>query len=130
MTNIAKTISDYIKNNLDGLTVVNDLFPDADSEGVVAIHDPSTRKVLEFIDGTSEYQLNISYKARYKNAADARSKLDAILNLLDGQKLLDSTDNLVIKLSTVSNVQFLGIDDKNFTIYTCSISVEYRTTSF
>ena len=130
MTNIAKTISDYIKHNLDGLKIENDLFAKADTEGVVAIHDPSTRKVLEFIDGTSEYQLNISYKARYKNAAEARSKLDSILNLLEGQKLLDSTDNLVLKLKTVSNVQFLGIDDKNYSIYTCSISVEYRTTLF
>ena len=129
MTNIAKTINDYLKSNL-GIKVNNDLFPKADAEGVIAIHDPSERKVLEFIDGTSEYQLNISYKARYKNAAEARSKLDSILNLLEGQKLLDSTDNLVLKLKTVSNVQFLGIDDKNYTIYTCSVSVEYRTTNF
>lgn len=126
MVNISKTINTYIKSNIIGLTIYNDLFPKEDTEGVISIHDPSPRKVASFINGTSIFQINISYTARYSNPATARSKLDSILTLLDERKLTDTTDNLVLKISVVSNVQFVGIDDKNNSAYTCSISVEYK----
>jgi len=127
MTNILKTINSYIKANINGLTIYNDLFPNDTTEGLISIHDPATRKVAEYIDGSTECQINVSYTARYANAATARSKLDAILNLLDRRKLTDTTDGLELKLNTVANVQFIGTDDKNNSIYTCSLNVEYKT---
>lgn len=128
MVNLVKTISNYITSNIEGITTIyNDMFPEDTSEGIIAIHDPSSRKVSEFIDGSCIYQINISYTARYKNSKSARSKLDSILQLLDRQKLSDSTDNLTMKINTVSNVQFVGTDDKEKSIYTCSVLVEYKT---
>lgn len=128
MVNLLKTITKYITQNIEDVNkIYNDMFPDDSSEGIIAIHDPSPRKVMEFIDGSCVYQLNISYTARYKNSLSARSKLDSVLNLLDGQKLSDSTDKLTLKIKTVSNVQFVGTDDKNKSIYTCSVLVEYKT---
>lgn len=127
MTNIAKTVDTYIKSNVADLVMYNDLFPNADTEGVISVHDPSARKLLDFIDGSAEYQLNISFTARYKDAKKARETLDAILNLLDNKKLNDELDGLTIKTRVNANVQFIGTDDKNNSLYTCSISCEYKT---
>ena len=129
MKNIGKTISDYIKNKLN-LNLYFDLYPRDDIEGVILVHDPSARKLGEFIDGSAIFQLNISFTARYKNAENCRKNLDAILNLLDGVKLSDSTDDLELKIKSVSNVSFIATDDKNLRYYTSSITVEYKTTSF
>ena len=130
MTNITKTINSFLKENIPGLVIHNDLFPDTDTIGLVSVHDPAPRIENRFIDGSAVYQINISYNARYENAADARSKLDSVLTLLDGRKLQDSIDGLELKITANANVQFIGIDDKNRSIYTCSISVEYKTNNF
>lgn len=130
MQNITKTISSFLKTKISNLKTYNDLFPTEDAEGVVLIHDPSARKLNEFIDGSSEFQLNIGFKARFKDASKCRNVLDAVLNNLENQKLLDSTDSLKLQVRTVSNVSFLGIDEKNYSIYSASITVEYRTTTF
>jgi len=127
MTNILKTINSFIKSNIDGVTIYNDLFPKDDTNGVIAIHDPATRVVNRFIDGTAIYSLNVSYNARYPKANEARSILDSILTLLDGQKLSDSLDDLELKLSASANVQFYGTDDKGRSLYTCAVNVEYKT---
>lgn len=127
MTNIAKTVDTYIKSNIADLVMFNDLFPNADTEGVISVHDPSARKVLDFIDGSAEYQLNISFTARYEDAKKARETLNAILNLLDNKKLNDELDGFAIKTRVNANVQFIGTDDKNNSLYTCSISCEYKT---
>lgn len=127
MTNIAKTIDNYLKSNITELVMYNDLFPDADTQGVVSVHDPSARKLLDFIDGSSEYELNISFNARYKDSKKCRETLDNILKLLDNKKITDEVDGLKIKTKVVANVQFTGTDDKNLNYYTCSISCEYRT---
>lgn len=125
MTNILKTVNKYITQNISGLKINNDLFPDDTTEGVISIHDPATRKTAAFIDGTSEYQINISYTARYKDAKKARSTLESILELLDGARLSDSDDGLNIKLYTVANVQFIATDNKNASFYTCSLNCIY-----
>lgn len=131
MQNIAKTINKYITQNVDDLLIIyNDQFPSDVQEGIISIHDPATRKVADYIDGSAEYFLNISYSARYENSLTARTKLDSILTLLDGLKLVDVADNLELKISTVANVQFIGTDDKNNSIYTCSVSVTYKTSDF
>lgn len=127
MTNILKTINNFIKNNIDGITIYNDLFPKDDIQGVIAIHDPATRTITSFIDGSKLYRLNVSYTARYSNPVTARSKLDSILTLLDGQKLTDSADDIELKIEAVANVQFIGTDEKSHAIYTSSITVEYKT---
>lgn len=127
MTNIAKTVDTYIKSNIADLVMFNDLFPNADTEGVISVHDPSARKVLDFIDGSAEYQLNISFTARYEDAKKARETLNAILDLLDNKKLNDELDGFTIKTRVNANVQFIGTDDKNNSLYTCSISCEYKT---
>jgi len=125
MKNIAKTIDDYIKQNISNVNFYNDLFPDATTEGIISIHDPSSRIVADYIDGTKEYAINISFTSRFKKASDSRAKLDAILDLLNNVKLTDITDNLQLKCKAVANVQFIGTDDKGNALYTCSISVNY-----
>lgn len=125
MTNLIKTVNKYIKDNTEDIVIYNDLFPKDDIEGVISIHDPASRKTEEYIDGTAEYQTNISYTARYKDAKKSRKILTDILDLLDGAKLIDNADGLKIKLFAVSNVQFVGADDKNASFYTCSISAIY-----
>lgn len=130
MTNITKTINTYIKGIIANVTIYNDLFPDDEVEGLISIHDPTTRILAEYVDGTKELQLNISYTARYNNAATCRSTLDTLLNALDGLKLEDTTDGLQLQISLGANVQFIGTDDKKRSIYTCSISVVYKTTTF
>lgn len=125
MTNITKAINKYIKNNLENIVIYNDLFPKSEIEGVISIHDPATRKSLDFIDGTSEKQINISFTSRYKNAQTCRQVLTNILDLLDGAKVIDTSERLKIKLANVSNVSFVGIDDKNNSIYTCSVLATY-----
>lgn len=126
MTNLAKTLNKEIKANIEGLKIYNDLFPKPEVEGVISIHDPTARKNIEFIDGTSEYQLNISYTARYKDAKQCREVLTSILDLLDNKKLIDNEDGLIIKINAVSNAQFIGTDDKLNSIYTCSFNATYR----
>lgn len=125
MTNIIKTINNYIKINIDGVILYNDLFPKADTLGVVSIHDPAPRKIDEYIDGSADYQLNVSFNARYSNAKNCREKLTAILELLDGARLDDIDDGFLLKIETVANVQFVGIDDKNNSIYSAGVSVAY-----
>lgn len=125
MTNLLKTVNNYIKNYIDNLVIYNDLFPKAEAEGVISIHDPATLKTADYIDGSAEYQANISYTARFKNAAKSRKILTDIIELLDGARLEDNADGLIIKLSAVANVQFIGSDDKGASIYTCSIRAIY-----
>lgn len=127
MTNLAKTINAYLKDNINDLKIFNDLFPDDKTEGVIAIHDPATRKVTTFIDGTQELQINISYTARYKNAKKCREVLTSILELLDGCKLIDTEDNTKVKTEAIANAQFLATDDKNNSIYTASINAVYNS---
>lgn len=125
MTNLTKTLIKHIKNNLEGISLYNDLFPKDELEGVICVHDPATKKLIEFIDGTSENQINISFTARYAKAEKARQVLTDILNLLDGAKITDEADGLRLKVSAVANVQFLGVTDKNNSIYTSSVNVTY-----
>lgn len=128
MTNLIKTVNSYIKDNIENIVIYNDLFPKSDIEGVISIHDPASRKTADFIDGSAEFQTNISYTARFKDAKKSRKILTNILDLLDGAKLADTTDRIKIKLSAVSNVQFVGADDKNASIYTCSLNAIYTKT--
>lgn len=125
MTNIIKTINTYIKSNIEGVTLYNDLFPKPESLGVVSIHDPAARIVEEYIDGSADYQLNVSFTARYSNAKTCRETLTNILELLDGARIQDTDDDFLLKINTVANVQFVGIDDKNNSIYSASINVAY-----
>lgn len=125
MTNLTKTINKYIKDNLENIKIENDLFSSSTVEGVISVHDPATKKVNEFIDGTTENQINISYTARYKDAKKCREVLTNILNLLDGAKITDEADGLRVKIQAVANVQFIGCDDKNNSIYTSSINATY-----
>lgn len=124
MTNILKTLNKYIKKSLD-IEIYNDLFPSADIEGVIAIHDPATRNVNEYIDGTTEYEIAVSYSARYSNAKKGREILTKILDLLDGARLKDTDDKFLIKTKAGANVQFIATDDKNNSIYTASINAVY-----
>lgn len=125
MTNLVNKISEYIKNSME-VEIFNDLFPSAEFEGVIAIHDPAERNIIEYIDGSREFQINISYTARYSDAEKAREVLTDILDLLDGLKLKDDADNMTLKIKAVANVQFIGTDDKNNNIYTCSVNAAYR----
>lgn len=127
MTNLTKTLNNFIKNNLDNIKIENDLFSSSDVEGVISVHDPATKKVIEFIDGTSENQINISYTARYKDAKKSRAVLTSILDLLDGVKITDEADGLRLKVRAVANVQFIGITEKNNSIYTSSVNVTYSS---
>lgn len=127
MTNLTKTLNNYIKQNITGVVIYNDLFPKAELEGVISVHDPATKKVNEFIDGSTESQVNISYTARYAKAEKAREVLTKILDLLDGARLVDTADGLRIKARAVANVQFIGVDDKNNSIYTSSVNATYTT---
>lgn len=126
MVNLAKTLNNYIKDNLSGMEIYNDMFPASDKLCIISVHDPATRKTVEYIDGSAEYTSAISYTARYKDAKTVRSKLDSILYLLDGAKITDTDDNLILKVAIGANVQFIGTDDKNNAIYTCSVTVNYK----
>lgn len=127
MTNILKTLNAKIhaETSLASLVIYNDTFPDDKTEGVIAIHDPSARKVEEYIDGTCVYQLNVSYTSRFRNPKTARSTLEGILECLDGQKLSDSEDGLKVRVSASANVQFIGTDDAGNSLYTCGLVTEY-----
>lgn len=124
MTNLLKTINSYIKQNIE-VVIFSDLFPKDTIEGVISVHDPATRKTADYIDGSAEFQANISYTARFKDARQARETLTSILELLDGARLEDEADGLKIKLSSVANVQFIGVDEKNNAIYTSSVNAAY-----
>ena len=125
MTNIAKTINDYLKENIPGIKTSFDLFPDDKFEGVIIVHDPSTKKSQRFIDGSSINQINLSFTGRFKNASNCREILTNVLDLLDNKKLMDTSDSIELKISDGANVQFIGCDDKGSAIYTCSVNVEY-----
>lgn len=127
MTNLVKTLNNYLKQNIPNLKIENDLFSSSDTEGVISVHDPATKTTQEYIDGTSESQINISYTARFKNALTSREILTNILNLLDGLKLVDNQDGLRLKIKAVANVQFIGTDEKNNSFYTSSVNVTYNS---
>ena len=127
MKNIAKTIKDFITSQYPTLSIFNDMFPEDNTEGIIIVHDPSARKVAEFIDGTAIFNLNISFTIRDSNPAKGREVLDGILKQIDKKIITDSADGLKLKINVVSNVQFIGTDEKNRAIYTSSVSVEYKT---
>lgn len=126
MKDISRTIVNYLTTKITTLEMWNDLFPDDKTEGVIVTHDPSPRILSAFIDGTYIYQTSLSFTSRFKNPATSRDTLDKILNYLDKLKLTDSTDNLRLRITSVSNVQITGTDEKQNTYYSCSVMVEYR----
>lgn len=124
--NITNTINSFVRAELQNVIFFNDLFPDDTTEGIVTRHDPSVRKIADFIDGSAIYQIAVSFNSRFSNSKTSRDTLDKILELLDGRKLTDTMDELNLKIKSNSNIQLVGTDDKNRTIYSCSVTVEYK----
>ncbi|MBO6300843.1 MAG: hypothetical protein J6N15_00200 [Ruminiclostridium sp.] len=125
MTLITRAVNGYIEGRLGLPQIVNDMFIDDTSEGIVSRHDPSTARETDYIDGSAEGVLNIAYWARYKDAAACRRTLDMLIDCVDGVELEDGGGS-TMRVTAVTLPQYVETDDKNMTTYTASIRVEYE----
>ena len=58
------------------------------------------------------------------NAKECREVLTKVVDILDDAEITD-TDGLVVTVTSVTSPQFTGTDDKERSIYTCSVNVDY-----
>lgn len=124
MTDITKAVNAFINERLEIGQILNDEFFNAESEGVISRHDPSSAKTRAYIDGTEDGTLNIGYWARYKDAAKARKTLNDIINAVDNQTI--DKDGMSISVEAVTLPQFVSTDEKGYTLYTAQIAAEYE----
>lgn len=128
MMNITQTLNEYLlSQGLEDITIIyNDLYPEPEGNAVLSRHDPSQAKATEYLDGSSEGVLQISYYARSKSASWCRQTLQEISNILDCVSLDDVTDDDVIYNVSVQTLpNFISLDDKGQSIYTIEINANY-----
>lgn len=128
MTNIAKAINSYLKSKDSEEAafkkIFNDMFPDDDFEGLISRHEPGQANVVEYIDGSSEGTVSLGYYCRMTDAVVCREVLTKVINILDNAKITDK-DGLIVDVTAVTTPQFTGTDDKERSIYSCSINADY-----
>lgn len=131
MTNITKTINDYLVNEsvVDFDQIFNDIFPTEDGDSLISRHDPSSARETEYIDGSAVGNLVVSYYVRSRSASKCRTVLTSIVEALDGLCLEDYDDDITLNLTVQTLPQFISVDDKNNAIYTVTVSVKYRRKS-
>ena len=124
MTALSEVINNYIIEKLElEEAIYNDVFPTSEGDCVISRFEPSQAKTKEFIDGSSTGECNLGYFVRSSNAASSRDILTSIINCVDNLHL--RLDGLSIDVEAVSLPQFVGVDDKNQTIYTATVKAEY-----
>ncbi len=126
MIGIAETVNDYLKSQLPDLPeIYTDIFPFAEGESLLSRHDPSTAVEKRFLDGSRFGAVNLSYTARAKDPKVCRDRLNSILNTLDIKELIQASEGMAFECEALTLPQFVTVDDKEQTIYTCAVRVEY-----
>lgn len=126
MQNTAYEVNTWLSSQLPDLPAVyNDVFPTPEGDAIVCRHDPSQAVERRFCDRSRYVKEQFSYHARSKNAANCRKYLDDIIEKLDTQELIRVSDSVSVQCEAVTLPQFVQTDDKNNTVYTAVIQVEY-----
>ncbi|MCR5607139.1 MAG: minor capsid protein [Treponema sp.] len=124
--NVSKIVNDYLLANIiDEVNIIyNDVFPKDEGLCVISRYDPSTAKEIEYIDGSSVGSQQLGYYVRSSNASECRTILEKIFNAVDNLHL-EGVNNITIDIEVLTQISFVGIDDKEQNIYTFDIKVSY-----
>ena len=104
-------------------TMVIDNFG-AGVEGTMIRGDPSTARVTEYVDGSSTGSQQVTFYARSKNPATAKTALDDIYAQMN-QPEITLTGVLCIRVNPVTVPAFVSKEDSGESIYSMTVNVEF-----
>lgn len=128
MVNLTRLLNEYLLENdvVEYETIFNDVFPDDQGDALISRYDPSRANEKEFIDGSAVGNVSLAYMCRSDDAEKCRRDLNAIINAVDGLSCTDSTNGTVYNFKAVTLPSFVTVDEKNQSVYSCDISVDYN----
>lgn len=127
MEHIAKTINKWLNETLSDIPKIeNDVFSViSGKDAVFCRYEASAAAEKRFLDGSRNGTQVLSYYYRSTNASKARANLEKIINALDTKDFIPIGEKTSIYCEAVATPQFVEIDEKNSTIYTATVNVDY-----
>jgi hypothetical protein len=124
MINIINSLADYI----DTLDLYSPLTIDSfkgDLEEIIIRHEPSSAKVVPYMDGSREGEFNFSIHAKSQDGAKSVDLLSRLITDLDIKDDLQLTDLIKIKIEPVTAVRFITKTDNLEYIYASDYKLTY-----
>lgn len=96
----------------------------ASVESIMIRGDPSSARELEFVDGSSTGNQQVTFYARSANPATAKNALDLIYAKFN-QPEIALTGVLCIRVNPVSLPAFVSKEDSGESIYSMTVNVDF-----